>query len=61
MTLQKTPTIGLVELPDFGLIDRKGENWLAGIKNKDRKGTVLISKQILLANKLKDLMLNWLI
>ncbi len=50
MMSQKTPTIGLVELPDFGLIDPKGENWLAGIKNKDRKGTVLISKQVLLSN-----------
>ncbi len=43
-------TIGLVELPDFGLINPKGENWLAGIRNKDQKGTALISKQILLAN-----------
>jgi len=43
-------TIGVVELPDFGLIDPKGKNWLSGMKNKDRKGTPLISKQILLAN-----------
>jgi hypothetical protein len=50
MMPQKTPTIGVVELPDFGLIDPKGENWLSGIRNKDRKGTALISKQILLSN-----------
>nr|VFJ54968.1 MAG: hypothetical protein BECKDK2373C_GA0170839_10469 [Candidatus Kentron sp. DK] len=50
MKQHKTPTIGIVELPDFGLIDPKGENWLSGIRNKDRKGTALISKQILLAN-----------
>ncbi|RKZ42506.1 MAG: radical SAM protein, partial [Candidatus Parabeggiatoa sp. nov. 3] len=48
--LQKTPTIGVVELPDFGLIDPKGENLLSGIRNKDRKGTALISKQVLLSN-----------
>jgi hypothetical protein len=50
MITQKTPTIGVVELPDFGLIDPAGENWLAGIRNKDQKGTALISKQILLSN-----------
>nr|VFK35323.1 MAG: hypothetical protein BECKMB1821I_GA0114274_11117 [Candidatus Kentron sp. MB]VFK77135.1 MAG: hypothetical protein BECKMB1821H_GA0114242_11029 [Candidatus Kentron sp. MB] len=46
----ETPTIGIVELPDLGLVDPKGENWLSGIRNKDRKGTALISKQVLLAN-----------
>ena len=50
MKLPKIPTIGVVELPDLGLIDPTGNNWLAGIRNKDQQGTALISKQILLAN-----------
>lgn len=41
----KPPTIGLVELPELGLFDPSGKNWLA-----DRRGTALISKQVLLAN-----------
>nr|VFJ54966.1 MAG: hypothetical protein BECKDK2373C_GA0170839_10468 [Candidatus Kentron sp. DK] len=39
------PTIGLIELPELGLFDTKGNNWLS----LDR-GNALISKQILLAN-----------
>lgn len=45
MAQSKTSTIGLVELPQLGLIDPTGKNWLV----KDRHGA-LISKQILLSS-----------
>ncbi|RKZ39653.1 MAG: radical SAM protein [Gammaproteobacteria bacterium] len=45
MILQKNSTIGIVELPELGLFDPNGKNLLA-----DRRGTALISKQVLLAN-----------
>nr|VFK37556.1 MAG: hypothetical protein BECKSD772F_GA0070984_101642 [Candidatus Kentron sp. SD]VFK43283.1 MAG: hypothetical protein BECKSD772E_GA0070983_10244 [Candidatus Kentron sp. SD]VFK80442.1 MAG: hypothetical protein BECKSD772D_GA0070982_11155 [Candidatus Kentron sp. SD] len=41
-----TSIIGIVELPEFGLLDSEGRNWL-GHTYKD---TVLISKQVLLSN-----------
>ncbi len=45
MSQSNTSTIGLVELPQFGLVDKTGKNWLV----EDRHGA-LISKQILLSN-----------
>ena len=45
MISSNTPTIGLLELPELGLFDPNGKNWLA-----DRRGTALISKQVLLAH-----------
>jgi hypothetical protein len=45
MAQSKTSTIGLVELPQLGLIDPTGKNWLV----EDRHGA-LISKQILLSS-----------
>ncbi len=45
MRQSKTSTIGLVELPQLGLVDNTGKNWLV----EDRHGA-LISKQILLSN-----------
>ncbi len=46
MNTSKTSTIGLIELPEFGLLDSEGKNWL-GHKYSE---SVLISKQVLLAN-----------
>ncbi|MEK8019634.1 MAG: hypothetical protein VSS75_022400 [Candidatus Parabeggiatoa sp.] len=43
--LLNTPTIGLVELPELGLFDSEGKN-----RASVRKGTALISKQVLLAD-----------
>jgi hypothetical protein len=40
------PTVGLVELPQLGLLDPEGKNLLS----EDTRGDVLISKQILLAS-----------
>ena len=45
MSQSNTSTIGLVELPQLGLVDSTGKNWLV----EDRHGA-LISKQILLSN-----------
>jgi hypothetical protein len=45
MKHSKTSTIGLVELPQLGLVDKTGKNWLV----EDRHAA-LISKQILLSN-----------
>ncbi|MEN8218010.1 MAG: radical SAM protein [Pseudomonadota bacterium] len=45
MSQSNTSTIGLVELPQLGLVDKTGKNWLV----EDRHGA-LISKQILLSN-----------
>jgi len=45
MNQSKTSTIGLVELPQLGLVDKTGKNWLV----EDRY-SVLVSKQILLSN-----------
>ena len=39
-------SIGIVELPEFGLLDSEGNNWL-GHKYHE---SVLISKQVLLAS-----------
>jgi hypothetical protein len=39
------PSIGLVELPEFGLFDEQGRN-----RTSSRRGSALISKQVLLAN-----------
>ncbi|HID99304.1 MAG TPA: radical SAM protein [Thiotrichaceae bacterium] len=45
MSSQNTPTIGLVELPELGLFEPNGKNLLT-----DRRGNVLISKQIVLSS-----------
>jgi hypothetical protein len=45
MPSPNTQTIGIVELPELGLFDPNGKNLLA-----DRRGTALISKQILLSS-----------
>ncbi len=45
MSEPDTSTIGLVELPLLGLIDKTGKNWL--VEDRD---TALISKQILISN-----------
>jgi len=45
MSLSTSPTIGLVELPELGLFDSDGKN-----RASVRKGTALISKQVLLAD-----------
>ncbi len=45
MSQLKTPTVGLVELPELGLFDSEGKNRASG-----RKGSALISKQVLLAD-----------
>jgi hypothetical protein len=50
MITQNAPTIGVVELPDFRLIDPKGENWFSGSRNQDRKNLPMISKQVLLSS-----------
>ena len=46
MHLSKTSTIGLVELPQFGLVNSDGKNLIF----EDRKNGVLISKQVLLSS-----------
>jgi hypothetical protein len=46
MYSSKTSTIGLVELPQFGLINSDGQNLIF----EDRKRGVLISKQVLLSS-----------
>lgn len=43
--MQHIPTIGLVELPEMGLFDTQGRN-----RTSARRGTALISKQVLLAS-----------
>ncbi len=45
MTTQRPVTIGLVELPELGLIDQRGHNWAQA-----KAGLPLVSKQILLSN-----------
>jgi|GEM_PF-6851165 len=40
------PTIGIIEIPDLGLIDSSGKDWLT----HNSKGSILISKQILFSN-----------
>lgn len=40
------PTIGIVEIPDLGLIDSSGKDWLT----HNSKGSILISKKVLLSN-----------
>jgi hypothetical protein len=45
MSINNTATVGLVELPELGLIDPGSKNRASG-----RKGSVLISKQVLLAD-----------
>jgi len=46
MILSKTATIGVVEIPDLGLIDQEGKDWLT----HNSKGAILVSKQVLLAS-----------
>jgi len=46
MNTSKTSTIGLIELPEFGLLDSEGKNWLGHKYNE----SVLISKQVLLSS-----------
>ncbi len=45
MSYAQTPSVGLVELPELGLFDNNGKN-----RASVRKGTALISKQVLLAD-----------
>ncbi len=45
MSLSKIPSVGLVELPELGLFDAEGKN-----RASIRKGTALISKQVLLSD-----------
>ncbi len=45
MSRLNTPTIGLVELPELGIFDPEGKN-----RASVRKGSALISKQVLLAD-----------
>lgn len=46
MNISKTPTIGVVEIPDLGLIDQEGKDWLT----HNAKGATLVSKQVLLSS-----------
>ncbi len=46
MILSKTATIGVVEIPDLGLIDSEGKDWLT----HNSKGAILVSKQVLLSS-----------
>ena len=43
--MQSMPTIGLVELPELGLFDTNGRN-----RASVRRGSALISKQILMSS-----------
>lgn len=46
MNPSKTATIGVVEIPDLGLIDSEGKDWLT----HNSQGAILVSKQVLLSS-----------